>query len=269
LINIPVFKHDDIETFFTIDGEGEPLLLVTGLGAKHTSWTFQVPFFKQKMKVITLDNRGVGQSSRPNYSYTMDMFVEDVKNLLDHLGIQEQIHLCGISLGGMIAQNFVLKYPDKVKTLILCATTTRIDPSPLVNNIKLSRSVSKETAFELRLKYLFSFQFRKKLKQNEVLYQALKTEYMKDSTELQDYINQAAAVKEHDTRNLLETIKQPTLIMVGSKDKLLPPPQSEIIHSKIPNSILKVFDEPGHGFIVEIADEVNEVLWNFIKEHLG
>ncbi len=64
------------------------------------------------MMVIALHNRGTGKSSRPNYPYTMDMFVDDIKGLLDHLEIKNKIHLAGISMGGMIAQNFVLKYPE-------------------------------------------------------------------------------------------------------------------------------------------------------------
>ena len=77
------------------------------------------------MTVIAFDNRGVGKSSRPNYPYTMDMFVEGLKNLLDYLDVYEKIHLFGHSICGMIAQNFVLKYQNRVKTLILSTTSPK------------------------------------------------------------------------------------------------------------------------------------------------
>ena len=115
MIKIPKFNSDeDVEINYQVTGEGEPLVLINGLGSKMNKW--QVEFFKQKkIKVICFDNRGVGKSSRPNYLYTMEMYVNDTKNLLDHLGINQKIHLCGISMGGMIAQQFVLKYPELVK----------------------------------------------------------------------------------------------------------------------------------------------------------
>ena len=99
MIKIPFFKYNDVELFYTKEGKGEPLVLISGLGSKM-SWAFQIPFFKEKMMVISPHNRGVGKSSRPNYPYTMDMFVDDIKNLLEHLNIKEKIHLCGISMGG-------------------------------------------------------------------------------------------------------------------------------------------------------------------------
>jgi len=118
VIKIPFFKHKDVELFYIKEGKGEPLVLISGLGSKM-SWYFQIPFFKEKMMVISLHNRGVGKSSRPNYSYTMDMFVDDIKNLLEQLNIKKKIHLCGISMGGMIVQNYALKHPSSVKNLIL------------------------------------------------------------------------------------------------------------------------------------------------------
>ena len=118
---MPIFKYNSIEINFLTEGIGEPIVFISGIGQKMSGWNFQIPFFKQKMRVITLDNRGVGKSSRPNYPYRMEMFVNDVKNLLDYLDIKEKIHLCGHSLGGMIAQHFALDFPEMVSTL-LCAT---------------------------------------------------------------------------------------------------------------------------------------------------
>jgi pimeloyl-ACP methyl ester carboxylesterase len=122
-LTIPTLTFDNININYILEGKGEPLILVHGFGTKLEGWHFQIEFFKKEMKVIALDNRGVGKSSRPNYPYTMDMFVEDINKLLKHLKIDEPIHLCGISMGGMIVQHFALRYPEKLKTLILCATS--------------------------------------------------------------------------------------------------------------------------------------------------
>lgn len=218
--------------------------------------------------VIALHNRGTGKSSRPNYPYTMDMFVEDIKGLLDYLNIKQKIHLAGISMGGMIAQNYVLKYPDMVKSLILCATNSKHDPTPLIDQIKLNPDL--EERFKGRLPLLYSRDFRKRLKEVKELFEIIRKSSMEYPTEVQDYINQAAAASGHNTIDSLNKINIPTLIMVGTKDKLLPlSPHSEILHEKIPNSRLEIFEGLGHGFITEGAGEVNKKIWEFIEEQLG
>lgn len=266
---MPIFKHDDVDTFYLKEGEGEPLVLVTGFGTKYTSWNYQIPFFQEKMMVITLDNRGVGKSSRPDYPYSMDMFCNDIKALLEHLNVKEKVHFCGISMGGMIAQNFALKYPSLVKTLILCATTEYVEVKPLLDQIKLMKQLTPEQAFKIRQGLLFSRQFRKEIMANKELYDMMLADYLEDPAEVENYVSQAAAISDHDTREIVQNIEIPTLIMVGTKDILLPSMLSESLHEKIPNSRLEIFKGAGHGFIVEVADKVNQILWNFISEHLG
>jgi len=229
------------------------------------------------MMVIALDNRGVGKSSRPNYSYSMDIFVEDLKNLLDYLNIKEKIHLCGISMGGMIVQNFALKYPDMVKTLILCATSAYIKPNVInesVSQFKLLERIDLEKRVLQIIPILFSRSFRKKLKEDTNLFDALKNDTIfitpiVDPTHSQDYSNHGAAILSHDTRDSLNIIKQPTLIMVGTKDRLVPLMNSEFLHQRIPNSRLEVFDGLGHAFTIEYSEKVNNIMWNFIKKHLN
>jgi len=104
-------------------GSGKPLVFVCGTFTKYQSRNYQINYFKEKMRVITFDNRGTGKSSRPDYPYSMELLVEDLNNLLGHLGLNEGVHLCGSSMGAMISQIFTLKYPQIIKTLTLCAPT--------------------------------------------------------------------------------------------------------------------------------------------------
>ena len=222
------------------------------------------------MKVINLHNRGVGKSDRPNYSYTMDMYVEDIKVLLDHLNIREKIHLCGISMGGMILQHFILKYPERVRTLILCATSAyHEEVSNVIESQKQMENSNYEQKFKVRLAALYSRPFRKRLKTDLKTYNILKKEFMEDPTELKDYINQGAAIKDHDTRERLKEISQPTLILVGNEDRIiLGLHHSELLHQKIPNSTLKVIDNTGHGFNAEEHEKVNKLIYEFIQINL-
>jgi len=216
---------------------------------------------------IALHNRGVGKSSRPNYPYTMTMYIDDIKALLDHLKIKEKVHLCGISMGGMIAQNYVLKYPETVKTLILCATTAyHEEVSNVVNSQKDLENSTLEQKFKVRVAALYSRPFRKKLKTDVQLYEILKNNFMEDPTRLQDYINQGAAVSDHDTRDRLSEITQPTLILVGREDRIiLGLHHSELLHEKIPNSTLEIIEKTGHGFVAEESDKVNKLIMDFIR----
>ena len=211
---MPYFKHNEIELFYILEGKGKPLVLISGLGSKY-SWLFQVPYFKEKMMVITLHNRGTGKSSRPNYPFTIDMFIEDIIALLDHLDIKEKIHLAGLSMGGMIAQHIALKYPEKVKTLILCATTAFHAGSSIVESQKMMESYSMEEKFKVRVGALYAKPFRRKLKHDKELYESLKKEFTEEPTQVKDWINQGAAIGDHDTRDRLKEIKHPTLILSG------------------------------------------------------
>ncbi|TFF88433.1 MAG: alpha/beta hydrolase [Promethearchaeota archaeon] len=271
---MPTLTFDNININYILVGKGEPLILVHGFGTKLQGWHFQIEFFKKKMKVIALDNRGVGKSSRPNYPYTMDMLVEDINNLLVHLKINEPIHLCGISMGGMIVQHFALKYPEKLKTLILCATSEKLDKGfyHLVNGLKEMESLGpKEKILEL-CPFVFSRKFQRKLREDKKLFNLIKNDAffiapINDPTEIKDYENQAYAIEEHDTSKILEQIKIPTLIFGATKDRLVPLHHQKALQEKIDNSRLEIIKGCGHAFTIENPDYVNGLIWNFIKKN--
>jgi 3-oxoadipate enol-lactonase len=272
--SIPIFKQDDIEINYIIEGEGQPLVLVHGFGTKLQGWQYQIEFFKKLMKVIALDNRGVGKSSRPNYSYSMDMFVEDLHKLLKHLGINGKIHLCGISMGGMIAQHYALKYPNELKTLILCATSEKLGKgiSKMIDGLKEIDNLSFEEKMVNIFPFTFSRKFEKRLSEDKQLLDFIKDDIIfitpcRDPTTITDYENQAVAVENHDTSNLLDKIIVPTLILGANKDRLIPIHHQRTLCEKITNAKLKEIKGCGHAFTIENPDEVNEIIWDFIKEH--
>ncbi|MHA1268292.1 MAG: alpha/beta fold hydrolase [Candidatus Helarchaeota archaeon] len=263
--------NDDIEIYYKVTGTGpETIVLIQGLGHKSSGWQLQVPFFKKKkIRVIYYDNIGVGKSSRPNYPYSMELYVKIIKDLLDHLGIEIPVHLCGISMGGMIAQQFVLKYPDLVKSIILLATSPKCEVGPLINILKTMENMTDEEKFEQLLPALFSSSFIKMVKSDPNLYEMLKLDFLQDPTRLIDYINQSKAIEKHNTIEVLNKIQVPTLIIVGTKDILLPMKQhSKILHEKIPNSRLEIIEGVGHAISVEAADKINKLIWEFIEKNI-
>ena len=257
-------------------GKGEPLVLIQGWATTLDGWAFQIPFFRKNMMVIALDNRGIGGSSRPNYPYKMDMFVDETKALIDSLGIQQKIHLCGISMGGMIAQNFVLKYPDRVKTLILLATTPYLREEfvqPINEEYRtIMQDLDLEEGFKRKLDLMFSESFIRRVNEEEVLRNALFDTLMIKSASnatWQDLENRGAALLNHDTRESLQKITQPTLIIHGTEDKFIPIEDAHLLDEKIPNSKLITLEGFGHGSVlIEDAERVNNLIWSFIQEHL-
>jgi len=273
VFRIPVFKHKDIEINYFKKGKGEILLMIPGFTSSYEAWTLQISYFQRKMMVIALDNRGAGKSSKPDYPYTMDMFTNDIYALLNHLSIETQIHLVGHSMGGMIAQAFVLKYPEIVKTLTILAAPTYIDDSFNQVSEQLEASMldpDLEARFKKTSELNYSESFIKRITQNKGLYDIILTQFIEQSATftLKDYVNQKAAILGFDTRELLHKISQPTLIMHGTDDKLVTLEHSKILNEKIPNSRLELFEGLGHSFVLEDPLKVNNLIWNFIQQHL-
>lgn len=276
MIEIPIFKYGDININYIKKGKGEPLVLIQGWATTLEGWAFQTTFFRRKMMMIALDNRGIGGSSRPNYPYTMDMFVDEIKALLDSLGVQQKIHLCGISMGGMIALNFVLKYPNMVKTVILLSTTAFYREEfaePIMEEYRaIMQDLDLEEGFKRKLDLMFSESFKKKVNEDKVLYNTLFEQLMIKSASTatwENLENRGAAITGHDARDSLHKITQPTLIIHGTADKYIPLENAELLNENIPNSKFIALEGFGHASVlVEDAEKVNNLIWNFIQENL-
>ncbi|TET86915.1 MAG: alpha/beta fold hydrolase, partial [Desulfobacteraceae bacterium] len=115
---MPKIKVQDIDLYYEIHGEGYPMVLIRGLGSNADHWYTQTPVFSSRYRVVSFDNRGIGRSDKPNEPYTISMMADDTVGLMDALGIL-RAHILSLSMGGMIAQEIALKYPEKVESLVL------------------------------------------------------------------------------------------------------------------------------------------------------
>jgi pimeloyl-ACP methyl ester carboxylesterase len=119
---MPTTKANGIELYYEVHGEGPPLLLIMGLGANATAWYRQIPVLSERYRVIAFDNRGAGRSEKPLEPYSIPQMADDAAALMDTLGISTS-HVFGMSLGGMIAQEYALRHPERVQALVLGGTT--------------------------------------------------------------------------------------------------------------------------------------------------
>jgi len=274
---MPSFSYNDIEINYIMEGSGEPIVFVSGTFTKLQTWNYQIDFFKDKTTVVAFDNRGTGKSSRPDFPYTMEMLVEDLKHLLDHLGMTEGIHLCGSSMGAMISQKFALKYPKMLKTLILCAPSSYYPPKTSEQNL-IAFNILKDLDLEQRVKFYFpliySREFRKRLERDRGFFDEISKDMnfcaqLVDPPLYKDYINQNEALKNFDLKGSIKDIIQPTLILSGSKDKMSIPGEIQSMHEEIPNSKLEIIPGVGHAFNIESPEETNRIIWKFVQEHLS
>jgi pimeloyl-ACP methyl ester carboxylesterase len=271
-------KINGLKLSYQVYGTGFPVIFIHGYGAKKEIWKPQIVDISKKFQTITFDLRGTGESDRPNIPYTMKMLAKDVKGLMDFIGI-EKVHLIGRSFGGMIAQHFVLQYPEKVEKLVLIATNFgRTDPD-WVEIPKKGRLEEIETikhnllkAFKQKSRWLFHIKFRKEMEVNpsKKFFDIFSMEdLIRESTinpsRPQDVINQAEAMKTHYTLERLHEIKNETLLIAASHDRQTPLSDMTEMHRRIPNSELKVINEAGHFMTLSRASEVNDIILNFLK----
>ncbi|MHA2394984.1 MAG: alpha/beta fold hydrolase [Promethearchaeota archaeon] len=267
-----------IKLCYKSHGEGFPTFLLHGFGSKKEGFMAQIPELSKHFRVINFDMRGAGKSSRPNYHYTMDILADDIKGLMDYLSIKK-INIVAHSFGGMIAQNFILKYPESVNKLVLINTLPKIpdgyDPEPYIQMRIKGLELRKQDpvkAFWDSTQFGFHHIFRKRMLDNpkEKFYGLWSAEdlieyYTSDPPTPQDIRNISYSFKTHNTFDNLHKIQQRTLLLTASHDVLVPKERMIEIHNLIPNSTLKVIENAGHESHKSNAPEVNEIIINFLE----
>ena len=252
-----------------------PILLIHGFGVKKEVWMCQVGELSNHFKVIRFDNRGSGKSSHPAGT-TMEMFADDTANILDYLKI-EKAHVMGWSLGGMIAQNFALKYPEKVEKLVLICTVpgypTEEGPEIYKKMRLYELEIGPEKAFWETARVNFHSTYRREMEKDpkkkffgiwsaEDFIKFLST----DPSTPQDIQNQGEALKTHNTYDRLKDIKNHTLLIAASHDRLTPQVTMEEMHQRIPNSSLVIIEKAGHYAPMTRTPEVNKAIMDFLRK---
>ncbi len=267
---MPTVKVGDINIYYETHGEGEPLLLINGYGQYSGHWEALVPVFSGEFKVIIFDNRGTGRSDKPKLEYTAKMMADDAKGLLDALGIK-RAHVFGISMGGMISQEFVLNYPDRVISLILgcteCGGKHAIKQSKEQLEFLFGVEMAKLPVEERARKtapWLWNQEFIDKHPRAVDLYVETTAKY---PTPTRGYACQAGVIRTIDTYDRLPQIKAPTLVIAGDSDRIIPAENSKIIAYRIPGAELVMLKNSGHGFFGDAARESITAILGFLKRH--
>ncbi|MBW1686318.1 MAG: alpha/beta fold hydrolase [Deltaproteobacteria bacterium] len=259
----------DIEIAYNIDGSGEPVVLIGGFTMVKEAWEFQVAELAKHFRVITFDNRGVGETAFPTGPFSVADMAADTAGLLDALGI-DAAHFFGVSMGGLIAQILALDYPERVKKAALGCTTHggrhAVQPEREVMEILGKASdptIPVEEAVRLRLPVIFAERFIREEPERLEEFVQLSTRYWPTS---EGAAGQLGALSVFNVKKRLGEIRCPVLAITGSEDRMMPPENSRLLAEGIAGAAHYVVDGTGHSFFLEKPDEVNGVLIDFFSK---
>jgi len=265
---MPTVKANDINIYYEIHGEGEPLLMIQGYSFNSGHWFTLAPEMAKYYRAIIFDNRGTGRTDKPEPPYTMKMFAADAKALLDAIGI-DKANVFGVSMGGMIAQEFALDYPDRVLNLIVgcsnCGGKASVAPTPEALAFLFNPDAAKlsvEERARATAPWLWTQDY---IDKNPQAVEELVKVTSTYPTPPQGFAGHGTAIAGHDTCDRLPQIKVPTLVIAGDSDRLIPPENSKIIASRIPGAELLIIKNAGHAF-TQSPDAAKAIL-DFLKRH--
>jgi len=258
---MPLAKLNEININYKVEGQGEPLVMIMGFAVNRISWMPQIRFFKKYYRVITFDNRGVGKSDKPMGPYSTKMMADDTVRLMDFLGI-EKANIMGVSMGGMIAQELAINYPQRVMRLVLACTYARWDETSGVTGEKTQ---SLQLTPEKMASTVLSLAFNKPFYRFIIgLLAGIQRKIMGSSGRV-GIAGQSEACGKHNTLERLPLIIAPTLVIVGTNDRVIKPVSSELITGKIPNAKLVKVEGGSHAFSFETKNVFNREVLDFLK----
>jgi pimeloyl-ACP methyl ester carboxylesterase len=252
--------------FYESHGTGEPLVLISGFASGAWLWFRQIERLAQHFQVITFDPRGIGNSKlESEESVTISEIADDVAKILDELNI-EKASILGTSFGGFVAQEFALKYPNRLNKLILACTSFGGKNHVLPDNFEVLTafgSTENLNSSERIRKFMIPAFTKDFVADNfEIVEQTCK---LREQNEVPEnvYLQQLQSATTFDKQANVAKILAETLVITG--DQVVPRQNSINLANMIPNATLEIIENSGHLFFIEQAEKFNKLVKNFIK----
>ena len=263
---MPVTENRGIKIYWQEHGSGEPLVLVMGLASTLDMWHRTVPVMANRFRTLVYDNRGVGRSDVPPPGYSIKDMADDLAAVMRAAEI-ESAHIFGISMGGMIAQEFALTYPERVRSLVLGCTNfggREVEPaSPHVLNILKARGeMTPENAAWAMVPHIYDKNTPRERVEEDIF---IRTKWFPTPA---GYFGQLSAVLSWESRSRLSQINIPTLVIHGESDELVPPANGKLIADLIPGSRLIMLANASHIFMTDQPDLTHQMILDFFDSLL-
>jgi pimeloyl-ACP methyl ester carboxylesterase len=269
---MPKVQVNDIEMYYEVHGEGTPVVFITGYSGTSQGVPFFIDFppMIENHKVILLDNRGIGKSSTSEEPYSIKLMASDIAALLDALNISKA-HILGGSMGGMIAQEVAINYPEKVISLVLVGTSPGGKkvwdlPGQLKAFYQMSwdhnppEGMTGEEILDTQLNMYYSDDYLEKNRSN-FSYNRVTEPVLVETLGKQYY-----AFVNHDAYDRLPSIKHKTLILHGSEDGLTFPEGAVMLDERIPDSELVMFEGLKHNIGAGDKSRFTKFIIDFLKD---
>ncbi len=268
---MPIFSSDGVEIYYQVAGEGYPIVLAHEFAGDITSWEPQVNYFSRRYQVITYCHRGYPPSEVPDDSeaYSQDIQVEDLRRLLQHLGI-EQAHIGGLSMGGTLTIGFAIAHPEMCRSLVVASAGAGSDPGDRERLVAswqaLSESMVSEGMEKFADNYARGAERQQFLRKDPVGWAKFHAGLAAHSAQGSSLTFRGVQMKRKTILQLekeLQQIKIPTLVMIGDEDT--PCVDAAIFMKRnIPSCGLSVFPQAGHTINLEEPDLYNRTVSDFL-----
>jgi 2-succinyl-6-hydroxy-2,4-cyclohexadiene-1-carboxylate synthase len=271
---MPTAIVNGIEIHYREAGEGFPIVLVHGFTGNSRNWALTVPALRERFRTVSVDLRGHGLSAKPTGEgdYTAELMASDVRALLGQLGISE-CYLVGHSMGGMVAQTFILAHPEIVRALVLVDTAAELPKTVL----QAERVRGRERLIEIARKYGMGAAFdeqlrlnpmRERLEANPAFVRTWREQFLMTSVDAYVHWEHGLARRPSLLRDL-GVVRAPTLIICGDADEPFIEP-SQQMHQAILGSEVVMITGAGHSPQLEAHEKFNEILSGFLtRVHKG
>ena len=257
-------ENQGAKLYWDEQGRGEPVLLIMGLGYPSSLWHRSRPVLSQYFRTVAFDNRGVGLSDVPPGPYGIATMAADAAAVLDAAGVS-RAHIFGVSMGGMIAQEFALQYPARTRSLILGCTSPggplAVRAERKVSDILMARGMTLAQAREAILPYIYDAATPREKIEEDV---SLRRRWLPS---LEGYTAQLQGILAWEGYSRITQITAPTLVIHGKSDALVPPGNGELIASLIPGAKLVLIEQASHLFLTDQTQAAHETILKFLLSH--
>jgi 3-oxoadipate enol-lactonase len=266
---MPVVRANNIDIYYEVQGEGEPLVLIPYLAADQACYAFQVAEYAKHFTCFTVDLRGAGLSSKPGGSYTTELFADDIAAFLQAAGIL-RAHVSGLSLGAATGMWLAAKYPAMVASLSLHSGWIATDPYLRVV-VEGWRTMAKalDSVTEVVIQGIFPWCFTPGLYAERPEYVESLAAYVRGRPmpPVDAFLRQSQAVLAHDATPVLGQIQAPTLVTFGRHDAVTSTRFAGPLTEGIKGSELLVFEDCSHAPIYENVEDFNAKTLAFLSRH--
>jgi pimeloyl-ACP methyl ester carboxylesterase len=242
--------------------DGEPIVLVMGLGVDRVGWLPQLQALSEHHRVLVFDNRDVGRSAPAAGAYEISDMADDLLGVADAAGL-DSFHLVGLSMGGAISQHAALKAPERIRTLTLIVTYAYGAPDRARIWAPMLRRMDREWRLDFLLMMVHSQEFAEGDFLPVVRQAMLDYPYQQD---VEAFIRQLEASSRHDVRDRIGTLDIPVQVIGAEHDLMVPVWKSKELAALIPGAELEILEGAGHAVNIERADVLNRKILEFVSK---